>query len=453
MANVELETLVSFSEWRTFAFGLSGRLRSVASEPVPPANPATIGQVTEEGLETLLMLNLDVVFPGWLLQNNAKSLNDWSGADIAATDPSGCQHLFEVKYGAKATHVVDQVLAYALGCLRTPTPTWLADQSEEDVSLLIEARLTALWTRSRADKWERDASLPLVERIRTSARTLAEAAGLDINEICSAAASQVARLRARFDSRPTRVSSLHAHVVVPDWRKVDPANVRNLAHLRYRSVEASIWEARVTMDSGTRSGRLWVREVKLAALEPVSRSRVVPPSQGLDLGHVRAEYGALGGDGAKWEFGIAGDHLRRRVAGEEGTAAEGLELRLDNAGGLQLTLITGVPGFVAAGLSGNSQWAEQVQGRRTAVAKWGQRAIPPTTADPARIGRVGGARKWSGLLGQVPVEASRSASGKSVTVVFPGGLEPNEVAQALLEAERIADDVSAEFGAHFRPFR
>ena len=95
-------------------------MRLTLTDPWDPGQRVSTKGIKEEGVETLILANLATIFPGWRLRLGAKSLWDWAGADISATDPTGCVHLFEVKYGADEENVVDQGLAYALDLLRNP---------------------------------------------------------------------------------------------------------------------------------------------------------------------------------------------------------------------------------------------------------------------------------------------------------------------------------------------
>jgi len=119
---------------RCFSFGPDLILHEQTLADAWPARP-NVDAIKEEGLETLLLLNLDTLWPGYGFRLTNKTLNDWEGADIEAEDTARCRHVFEVKYGAPVGHVVDQALAYALGVLGRSTVRWFADQRTEDPPL------------------------------------------------------------------------------------------------------------------------------------------------------------------------------------------------------------------------------------------------------------------------------------------------------------------------------
>ncbi len=255
---------VALGEWRTFTFGANLRLHPT-HDVWAPERVSTNG-MKEENVETLMLLNLDVLYPQSFLALGNKSLRDWAGADIEATDPAGCRHLFEVKYGAPAKHVVDQALSYALDTVRgiaEPTPHF-HEQSDEDRERFIACRIAGFWTDTRADKWKRDAATAPAQRDWDAlAETLNDKpVGTLSVATCREAAAQYLALP-KPQGIPATPKQVQFHLAVPDPAKISKEQLFALGRLKWRGHRARIWQvAAEKMDDGI-GGRFSIREVWL----------------------------------------------------------------------------------------------------------------------------------------------------------------------------------------------
>ncbi len=275
------EAPVALGPWRTFRFGPSLRL-TPDSTTWAPTRVSTTG-MKEENVETLMLLNLDVLFPGSHMALGGKSLRDWSGADIEATDPAGCRHIFEVKYGAPAKHVVDQALSYALDTVErmaAPLPHF-HEQPTEERERFIACRVAGFWTDSRADKWKRDKDKPPAERDWAAmARVLqaSEVPGLSV-EVCRAAASRFLtdHVAHPVPSRPTHVQF---HLAVPDPAKIAEGQLFALGRLKWRGHRARIWQVAAEKAADGSGGRFTLREVWLPPTNTSLASWKVPQDTG-----------------------------------------------------------------------------------------------------------------------------------------------------------------------------
>jgi hypothetical protein len=220
----------------------------------------------EENVETLMLLNLGRIFPHSHLALGNKSLRDWAGADIEATDPAGCRHLFEVKYGAPAKHVVDQALSYALDTVRSiaePSPHF-HEQAPVDQERFIACRIAGFWTDSRADKWARTRTLPPAERDWDAMKKILRkkpVGTLSFDDCRRAAALHLSGpLPVAIPRRPTHVQF---HLVVPDLRRISAEQLFALGRLKWRGHRARIWQVAAEKASLGTGGRFTIREVWL----------------------------------------------------------------------------------------------------------------------------------------------------------------------------------------------
>lgn len=255
--------------WRTWRFGLDLRLEP--TETWDPGPKVSTKGVAEEGLETLLMLNLDRLFGGWSLRLNEKYAGAWDGADLQATDPTGCRHVFEVKYGARVDHVVDQALAYALSVVGERSTTFFDQQDREDQKLFLARRVVGFWTATRSDKWAGDKTLPPRERSVKALENHAADRGLNADQFLTLGEDWSKELAERAAKAPdgtygTTPTEIHFHLVVPNPAGIAPDQRSALARLLHRGVRASIWQAAV--EKGDNAGRLSVRQIVLTPRDP-----------------------------------------------------------------------------------------------------------------------------------------------------------------------------------------
>lgn len=269
--------------WRVWRFGPDLRLEPAEDAPEAPAK-ADKKAVAEEGLETLLLLNLDRVLPEYGLRILAKSLRAWSGADLSAVDPLGYCHVFEVKYGAKTEHVIDQGLSYALDLLRSRHLRWFDEMDPREQDVLVATRIAGLWAGRRMDKSKRTAETGRDEQQEATPLDQAEhylrqfvpKAGkkqpLSFDALMSAAGryrvSVLSMPNSAGQLRPSQVMGMHLHLVIPTGAKLQQHQLDALRHLRYRGTRASIWEVSVRLEEHAGSGVFWMRERFVAPLDP-----------------------------------------------------------------------------------------------------------------------------------------------------------------------------------------
>ncbi len=263
--------------WRSFSFGRDLRVNG-PSTWVPGEKVSTKG-IKEEGVESLLFLNLDRLLEAWSLRQGVKTLNGWDGADITATDPTGTVHIFELKYGASEEHVVDQALAYTVGLLRHDRTHWFDEQRLEERQIVLASRVAGFWLNQRADKWSRPDDRPQLEALR--AALLENVGGSDVGAAYPVAAMMADALEAARGLEPSqeriavdvpdsRPMGLHLHLVVPSPERMNPEQVDALAHLKFRGLQVSIWQVacrRPDAPTADARGDLAFREVWLRPLD------------------------------------------------------------------------------------------------------------------------------------------------------------------------------------------
>ncbi|MCL2724818.1 MAG: hypothetical protein FWD69_10325 [Polyangiaceae bacterium] len=229
--------------------------------------------VKEEGLETLLLLNLDTLWPGYAFRLTRKTHNEWAGADIEAEDARRCRHVFEVKYGASVGRVVDQVLAYALSVLGGSSTEYFSEQDREEQELFLGVRIAGFWAHERTDKIGRDNELAPNERQnRVLTELAAKLNSEDLSEARIRGYALAARERLSAKQLPKsgdgRPHHLMFHVVVPSVERVNEEQLIALARLRYRGVQTSLWETSVELHHERKAGTLLLREVWLRPVSP-----------------------------------------------------------------------------------------------------------------------------------------------------------------------------------------
>lgn len=258
--------------WRSWHFERSMRL-STPTTWTPAASISTAA-FKEEGIETLMLMNLDCLFPGWHLRLGERALNGWAGADIMATDPNGAAHIFEVKYGASEANVVDQALSYAVDLLADRRPAWFDEQDAETKRIFLASRIAGIWLNQRTDKWRRASDCPFLEGFR---KVLAEnmsnqAYSLDaLNRDAEDAirAMQPSEHRKNIDEG-LETTDLHIHLVVPAPEKIKTEQLHALARLKFRGLRVSIWQIacqRIPSQDGQFAGQFAIREIWLRPLD------------------------------------------------------------------------------------------------------------------------------------------------------------------------------------------
>jgi hypothetical protein len=275
------EAPLALGPWRTFVFGRDLRFHP-ASEVWDPGPRVDTRALREENVETLMLLNLDWLFPGYRPALCGKSLRDWAGADIEFTDPSGCRHVVEVKFGAAANNVIDQALSYALDVV--PQASALLPHFHElpaaERHRFLTCRTAGFWTQTRADKWERSKTLPPAERDWHALRAqLAARPDLGLDEPqCRALAAGLETSWPPPPPLPRRLSAVHFHLAVPDPAKIHRDQLYALARLRWRGHRASIWQVAAEVNGMT--GRFSIRECWVPATDTSRSTWHVPDKPG-----------------------------------------------------------------------------------------------------------------------------------------------------------------------------
>jgi len=251
------ETYV-LSEAKCWTFNEDLRVEPFGGEAPKNIN---VKDIHEEGLETLLWLNLDRIWGGWHLRSCAKSPKAWGGADIDALDPLNCLHLFEVKYGSSLSELSEQIVSYALGAL-VPRHG-LVDDPVGLLQVFIACRIEGFWVRERSDKHQRQTELPLLERDRQVLVALS-ATDAQFERVLEYGATHANRLRSS-NGGATIAKAVHMHIVIPSVAKLPKPTLRVIENLLARNTGLSVWEAGVCIDGDTRTGVLVVRHVEFPA--------------------------------------------------------------------------------------------------------------------------------------------------------------------------------------------
>ena len=263
--------------WRSFSFGRD--LRVTGPSTWTPGPKVSTKDIKEEGVETLVFMNLDHLLRPWSLRPGAKNLNGWAGADIIATDPTGTVHIFEVKYGASEEHVVDQALAYAVALLREHHNHWFDEQRLEERQIVLASRVAGFWLNQRADKWSRPDDRRYIEALRGA--LLAQVEGSDVGTaypveammgeaLAVAKALEPSEQRRHVDGPDARPMGLHLHLVVPSPDRMNEEQVNALARLKFRGLQVSIWQVacrRPEQPGKDVQGDLAFREIWLRPLD------------------------------------------------------------------------------------------------------------------------------------------------------------------------------------------
>ncbi len=376
--------------WRAWSFGRDLRLEE--GEPwIPPERVSTAG-IKEEGIETLVFLNLATIFPDWHLRAGPKDPFAWAGADIVASDPVGTAHLFEVKYGASEENVVDQALAYAVGLLREPRLQWFDQQPREQRELIVASRVAGFWLNSRSDKWSHSKEHSRTERLRHALKSNVAAlaqvsaqrdAGSE-NAVVENSAFEVlladARLRvlamepsathAELDARSSGgATGLHLHLVIPSWTSISAGQLDALARLKFRGLQVSLWEV-ACQKRGLFGGTFAIREVWVRPVAPEkgAKKTTLLPSSPLAPLLSQAALAAGTRPERRWEFARGNAKI-----GAEWHGATIPELKVELRGTrVRVRVKTVAP----EGWRSFDAGARALEGRKQVVTRWLQAAAP-----------------------------------------------------------------------------
>lgn len=440
---------IAAGPWTTFGYGRDLQLTPTEAW-IPPDNVST-KDAAEEGIETLLLLNLQALWPHLHLVLKHKSLRGWAGADIEASDPAGIRHAFEVKFGAPATHVVDQALAYALGVVSEAAnpQRHFRELSGADRQRFIACRIGAFWTKSRADKWQRNTELPPAERDWQALADKLETAKstLTVTEL-KAVAANIDKKVSHEGRIPTTLAGAHFHLVVPDPRKIAPAQIQAWGRLKWRGANASVWQ--VALDHGAEGGRLSIRACWIPPIDP-TKSGWKPDSNARPylprMSEIVASAAAIDPAISAAAFSI---NRRDELYSPQNWNEKGPAVHLErhwNGVNHEMTMKVAVD-------APPSLWAEYpdhadaiVAGRYAAVQKWILRVAGPATGSAAAASkRV--SKKWAYAIEGRPVEAWHSGGQAQAAVTWvPGDVEKDGA--LLAKGLAVARELGLEYAEAF----
>lgn len=245
------------TEWRTFTFGED----LVCSEGGERVETYRYTGLKEEGLETLLTLNLRTLFPEWELEVRGTSADGWGVADLVAVDPGGALHMFELKYGTSGQASLLQVVSYALGAAARTDWSEMIRSRPHWTPAYLARRMLGVTRNEWTDKMSADKNL--TEREKDLSRLDALVGQENRSRWIGVAEAKLASLfpPERVPALPeTSSRCIHLHLVVPG---LSDDLVKQAAELARRSVRVSLWDARACVED--RQGRISIREVPIPA--------------------------------------------------------------------------------------------------------------------------------------------------------------------------------------------
>lgn len=259
--------LMTAKEWQYFKFGKDLKLH-----PVDCGGDFVCdkGSVTEEGLETLIMLNLGELFPQWPLILSEKYMAGWAGPDIEAGDPTGCHHVFEVKYGAPTQDVIDQVMAYGLCAPRNQNKKWFYNQNSIEPEAIVSTRLAGFWSRRRVQTVAKNPGHTLDKKCEGLIRELTnDLSDLDYKTCIDLAREHLGSMSQQsWSCEPPPTRDVHLHVILPYGDEVSEYFKLALCRMRNRNVRATVWEVAVEVEKQALEGQLRWRQVHVNPVSP-----------------------------------------------------------------------------------------------------------------------------------------------------------------------------------------
>lgn len=261
--------------WKTWAFDQN--LRIAEAEPkIRTDFPLNRNLVLEEGLETLLLLNLDRVFPDWKLRLVGNIDANFRATDIEAADPAGVQHIFELKYKREAgtDKIGSQTLSYALERIGHYNAEWFDEAHAAIGRGLLASRIAAFWSGIRSQAHTESFShLPQAEALARKFENIVSQHNQDMGEdlalnpatILESAEGHFKHLNSAVEGKraqwPRRLSDIHLHLVMPKADRIDDEELEFLSRLRKQGLRLDLWEVRLSLTREDGTGTLGLREV------------------------------------------------------------------------------------------------------------------------------------------------------------------------------------------------
>ena len=258
-------TLQPESHWNTWDFGRT--LAVDAPEPIPMEEVrGGRPEVTREGLETLLVINLEALFPHWRLRRVHPVFVGGQQA-LGAMDPAGVLHLFDLRDVVDAPTAVSDMLAGVLSQWAGQID-WF-EREPGQYSRRLAARIAAFWldVQAETDRDSTFAELPLDEARDQKVQHLTQRLGDDWD-----ADMLVAQSDAILDDWtvekpdahrwPTARNGVHLHLLVADHEELDGHELEMLQRMRNRGVRVDVWQLHLDADNEWMRGRIALRAAR-----------------------------------------------------------------------------------------------------------------------------------------------------------------------------------------------
>ena len=250
--------LTTDDEWKTWDFDRDAAISNRRPIPTPDFRPER-DQITREGLQTLLLLNLNTVFSGWTLRPAQLAGPPMDSAPIEAVDPAGTLHLFDLTDMRQSDTAISRGISRTLARFGRRNIDWLDTNSSEASALRLASRIAALWSDIEA---EYDADSTYADDGRKQLQDLADRldGGPSADELLQSSKRLMQRPTDGDDtSWPTRPTGIHLHLIVADSLELDEAELRFLKRLRDDGFRVDIWEIRLDIDRQWHRGTLGIR--------------------------------------------------------------------------------------------------------------------------------------------------------------------------------------------------
>ena len=268
-------TLEPAASWNTWPFGED--LKVEGRSPIPVDEfAAAPDDVTAEGLQTLLFLNLEKVFPDWRLRRMTVATDARGPVAFEAREPTGVRHLFalhDVQTSKTAPVQLLSALIDRFGGRRSDNEF---DEASDDRRVAeIACRTLGFWLGIEAMSHP-VATLPLREadrEIDARLEALVDTAeeSWDVDRIRRAARGIADRWDEDDDATVEGPSTgVHLHLVVADVAELDSAQLEMMRQLRDQGLRLDVWEIALDSDRGRRRGTLGIRPARFPDNKPTT---------------------------------------------------------------------------------------------------------------------------------------------------------------------------------------